>query len=100
MLTFIAYASCCDLVACGRANAARVFTPAYRRSAGPLKHSIMELAKLDHSGTLISADLLRVASDEFYEDLDRAVTGVSKAKHNKRSDVDYNHVSELRRKRD
>lgn len=91
-LTFIAYASMCDLASSDSSFPFKKFFRDFRRSAGPLKHLLVELRKISsHTGRL-SDDLLSIVDDESFHLVDQAVSDAAKAKHFKRSSVDYNQI--------
>ncbi len=91
-LTFIAYASICDMASSDKSFPFKKFFRDFRRSAGPLKHLLVELRKLAGQEAGLSKDLLSIVDDESFHLIDQAVSEAAKAKHFKPSSVDYNHI--------
>lgn len=91
-LTFIAYVAACDIGSVNRHLNASKFFKDFRRSAGPLKHLLIELQKLNAGQSSLASDLLEITQDDFFDTLNSAVSESAKAKHFKRSNIDYNHV--------
>lgn len=94
-LTFIAYVSMCDLASSDSSFPFKKFFRDFRRSAGPLKHLLVELRKLASQSGRLSSDLLSIVDDESFHLVDQAVSEAAKAKHFKRSSVDYNQILSL-----
>lgn len=91
-LTFIGYCSLCDLISTNEGVDFRSFFGNFRRSAGPLKHLLVQLAKLANASSGVSKELLSIVEDEVFPTIDSAVTNAAKTKHFKRADIDYNHI--------
>lgn len=94
-LTFIAYVSICDLASSDGSFPFKKFFRDFRRSAGPLKHLLVELRKLVGRAGGLSNDLLSIVDDESFPLVDQAVSEAAKSKHFKHSRVDYNQILSL-----
>ena len=91
-LTFIAYVSLCDLACNVEGFPFKKFFKDFRRSAGPLKHLITELRRINSTSSILANDLLSIVDDEAFSLIDNAVTESAKAKHFKRANIDYNQI--------
>ncbi|MGJ8624010.1 MAG: Hsp70 family protein [Yoonia sp.] len=91
-LTFIAFVSLSEIACLNKELRINRLFKDFRRSAGPLKHLIQEVQRLNTTHSPLATELLSIVNKEEFSLIDSAVTESAKAKHFKKSMIDYNHI--------
>lgn len=92
LLMLTGYLSLADLICEGENDAWRAHFKDFKRSAGPLKNLLEKISNQKADSNKLTIDLTRIVSGDLYQLIDESTTKVAKQKHDKRVELDYNHL--------